>query len=123
MAARQRLDQVASIARDARKAGPPCSECRFRKLSNYCGNPAYAEPGFNPAAGTYVEKFTTSVAEARSEDGLCGPEALLFEPAAPFVRTIPVVKQTMRALALYVLVALSFVGFITIAVLLAERAY
>jgi hypothetical protein len=45
-----------------------------------CGNPAYAEPSFEPSKGAYSEAFNVPVAAARADDGLCGPEALLFHP-------------------------------------------
>lgn len=79
IAARERLAGVLDVARKAREAGPPCSDCRYRTLLNNCGNPAYAEPRFEPSSGTYAEAFSTPIKSARSDDGLCGPEALLFE--------------------------------------------
>jgi hypothetical protein len=58
-----------------------------------CGNPAYAEPSFQPAKGAYSEAFNTPVALARADDGLCGPEALLFEPQiAPIAAGAAVAK-------------------------------
>ena len=45
-----------------------------------CGNPAYAEQSFDPASGDYSESYRTKAEAARAEDGLCGYEALLFEP-------------------------------------------
>ena len=45
-----------------------------------CGNPAYAEMRFDPAKGRLSEVFNTGVEAARSESGVCGPEAILFEP-------------------------------------------
>jgi hypothetical protein len=55
-------------------------------LLGNCGNPAYAKARFDPAKGVYEESFFTSAIEARAKDGLCGPEALLFEP-----RTLPAI--------------------------------
>jgi hypothetical protein len=48
-----------------------------------CGSPAYAEQHFDPAKGVYEESFFTPVAKARASDGLCGPEAQLYEPKSP----------------------------------------
>jgi hypothetical protein len=45
-----------------------------------CGNPAYGEFKFEPSRGALSEQFDVPVAKARSDDGLCGPEAVLFEP-------------------------------------------
>ena len=84
-AARQRLDQVVSFARTAREAGPPCSDCRYNTLLGNCGNPAYSEPTFEAHSGVFDEAYFTPIAKARADDGLCGPEALLFES-----RTLPV---------------------------------
>lgn len=45
-----------------------------------CSNPAYAEMRFDPARGRLTEQFNVPVGEARSDVGVCGPEAILFEP-------------------------------------------
>lgn len=45
-----------------------------------CGNPAYSEQKFEPSTGEYIARHWTPVADARSDNGLCGPEALLFQP-------------------------------------------
>jgi hypothetical protein len=79
-AAQERLEAVRLVAQSAREAGPPCSDCHFKTLLGSCGNPAYSEPSFDPVTGEYAERFDTPVAKARAIDGLCGPEALLFEP-------------------------------------------
>jgi hypothetical protein len=50
-----------------------------------CGNPAYAVPKFSPVTGQYSERFDVSLHTARADDGLCGPEALLFEPHGTIV--------------------------------------
>lgn len=84
-AARARLDEAATIALKAKEAGPPCSECRYRTLLDMCGNPAYTVQEFSPATGRYSERSQTKIAEARDDTGLCGPEALLFEPHGTLV--------------------------------------
>lgn len=84
-AARARLDEAASVARKAKEAGPPCSECHFKTLLDMCGHPAYAEPSFDPVSHTYSERFVVPVRTARSEEGLCGSEAVLFEPHGTLV--------------------------------------
>lgn len=66
------------------EVGPPCLDCRYKRFGT-CRNPAYAEPEYDAALGTYTEKFTTPLSNARSLDGLCGPEALLFEPELPVI--------------------------------------
>lgn len=47
-----------------------------------CGNPAYSEFHYEPSTGKVIEDFDVPVAKARSADGLCGPEAILFERQA-----------------------------------------
>ena len=79
-AARARLDEAAAFAIRVKEAGPPCSECRYKTLLGMCGSPAYAVQKFSPSTGEYSSRSETSPEVARSEDGLCGPEALLFEP-------------------------------------------
>lgn len=79
-AARERLEVVRSLAVKARDAGPPCSDCRFQTLLRTCGNPAYADFTFEPSKGRVSEAFNTPIEKARDESGLCGPEAILFEP-------------------------------------------
>jgi hypothetical protein len=74
------LDEAAAFAFRAKEAGPPCSECRYRTLLDMCSNPAYVVQEFSPATGAYSETSRTKVSEARDDTGLCGPEALLFEP-------------------------------------------
>lgn len=78
-AVKSRLELVKSVARDAMEVGPPCSDCHYSRFGT-CRNPAYSEPSFDAALGTYSEKFETPLSKARAEDGLCGPEGLLFEP-------------------------------------------
>jgi hypothetical protein len=83
------LDEAAAFAFRAKEAGPPCSECRYKTLLGMCGNPACSEQSFEPSTGDYSIKHPVPVAEARADGGLCGPEALLFEPIGwlvPFLR-------------------------------------
>lgn len=87
-AAQERLESVKSLAMVAREAGPPCSDCRYHRLLGYCGNPAYAETVFKPELGDYSQRFETSIATARADHGLCGPEALLFEYRSPVMVAI-----------------------------------
>jgi hypothetical protein len=79
-AAKERLSAAAEIARQAGEAGPPCSDCRYRTILGNCRNPAYAQPRFEASSGIYEEAFITPIVSARSDNGLCGPEGLLFEP-------------------------------------------
>lgn len=78
--AKSRVDEFKAFAVKAKEAGPPCMDCRFQTVLGRCSNPAYAEQSFDPARGVYSETFSTPISSARSDDGLCGPEALLFEP-------------------------------------------
>jgi hypothetical protein len=49
-----------------------------------CDHNVYTKRRFDPAAGRLVEENETSREQARGPDGLCGPEAILFEPASAF---------------------------------------
>jgi hypothetical protein len=77
---RAELDRVKTEARVIDAAGPPCRDCRFITLTGCCSNPAYYRQEFKASSGDYKVRCETSVDDARSEDGLCGPEALLWEP-------------------------------------------
>jgi hypothetical protein len=77
---RAELERQKVIARQAIEAGPPCRDCRWATIMGTCGNPAYYEQSFAPASGRYAIDKNTSFDDARSPEGLCGPEALLWEP-------------------------------------------
>lgn len=77
---RAELDRVKVEARTIEAAGPPCRDCKFITLTGRCSNPAYYRQDFEPSSGDYKVRCDTPVTEARSEGGLCGPEALLWEP-------------------------------------------
>lgn len=77
--AKARIAEVSEAARRYGEAGPSCFDCAHRSLGR-CGNIAYAEQRFEPATGKHVLEYPITKERARAEDGLCGPEALLFEP-------------------------------------------
>jgi hypothetical protein len=104
------LDAFKAVAVEARDAGPPCSDCHFRTLLGMCGNPAYAEQKFEPSTGSYSESFFTPIATARAPDGLCGPEALLFEPLGSLVETAKGVGRGVRTVLAYVSGAIIVLG-------------
>ena len=109
-AVKARLDEVKSVALGAMEVGPPCLECRYKRFGT-CRNPAYSEPSFDPALGTFTEKFETSLSKARAEDGLCGPEGLLFEPQFP---AIEVAKAFGGGLKIAWLIATAIIFGITL---------
>jgi hypothetical protein len=77
---RAELERVKIEARTIEAAGPPCMDCKYKTLLGNCSNPAYYQQEFEPSTGSYSVKHETRIEEARSEGGLCGPEALLWEP-------------------------------------------
>lgn len=77
--AQAELCERKAFAEGVRRAGPPCLTCRHKTLLGRCSNPAYAKQFFDPTMGRYLEMFETEVDAARAEDGLCGPEAILWE--------------------------------------------
>ena len=84
---RAELERQKVIARQAQEAGPPCRECRYSTITGTCGNPAYYSQSFEPSRAAYTISHDTPVEQARAVDGLCGPEALLWEPQ-PIVRAL-----------------------------------
>ncbi len=78
--AKARIVEVSEAARRYGEAGPSCFDCEHRKVSGRCGNVAYAEQRFEPATGKFALEYPTTIELARADEGLCGPEALLFEP-------------------------------------------
>jgi hypothetical protein len=44
----------------------------------HCGHVAYANRSYDATKGEFDEKILVTAAAARADDGLCGPEALLF---------------------------------------------
>lgn len=83
--AQAELCERKAFAEGVKKAGPPCLTCRHKTLLGMCGNPAYAKQSFDPVTGRYSETFETETGQARADDGLCGPEAILWEEM-PLVR-------------------------------------
>lgn len=64
--------------------GPPCAKCVHlirSKPNDVCGHLVYTKREFDPVSGAFTEKHLYLASGARSDDGSCGPEGLLFEPA------------------------------------------
>lgn len=61
----------------------PCSECRFGPIDGsglgVCEHYANWEISVDPVTGKRRGRVAVTTTEARSVDGLCGPEGLLFE--------------------------------------------
>lgn len=65
------------------EAGPPCLKCAHvgsERPTPCCHHLVYTARAFEPAVGVVREGNYRLITSARSADGLCGPEALLFEP-------------------------------------------
>ena len=77
---RAELERQKTIARAVSEAGPPCLSCRYSTIAGYCSNPAYYSQTFEPSRAAYSIAHDTPLERARSDEGLCGPEALLWEP-------------------------------------------
>lgn len=107
---RAELERVKIEARAVEAAGPPCRDCRFISLTGCCSNPAYYRQAFEPSSGSYKINCDTPVAEARSEGGLCGPEALLWEPQSKLSAVVRGVGRQMEAHPF--IVAGAVVGFL-----------
>jgi hypothetical protein len=77
-----------------------------------CSNPAYVVQEFSPATGAYSETSRTKVSEARDDTGLCGPEALLFEPHGTVV---PLLRGLFKGAKIgWVVAILGFTAFIAL---------
>ncbi len=89
---RKRLRDMQVDERRAKTAGPPCVECIHvlkDRQAPACGHLVYAKRSFVVATGETSEESTTPASWARADDGLCGPEALLFEP-------VPILKKLLN---------------------------
>lgn len=88
--------------RTAEAAGPPCVGCRHyqppeRPRGSYplkhlrpaiCTHIAHVDRLFDATIGTFHEREETTAETSRAEDGLCGPEGLLFEPKTLYQRAV-----------------------------------
>ena len=73
----------------ASEAGPPCRDCFYcgdEKPTPVCHHLVYADPRYDAALGQYQGRSLRLVTAARSEDGLCGPEGLLFESRSILIK-------------------------------------
>lgn len=73
----------------AESAGPSCEGCfhlvpaktgPYAHHPQICGHLAYTQRRYDRSAGKFVEEAETSTDEARADDGLCGFEAIMYEP-------------------------------------------
>jgi hypothetical protein len=83
-ATKARLEEITAFARRARDAGPPCSDCRYKTLLSNCSNPAYAEPHFDAAVGSYEEMFFTPAQQARAMMA-CAVQRRCYSSPRPFL--------------------------------------
>lgn len=61
--------------------GPPCKTCvHYMPMSARCTHLAMTERTYRRVEGKWEDRAKVGAHLARSEDGLCGPEALLFDP-------------------------------------------
>lgn len=84
--ARRRLDAVAALGE---KIGPPsCKSCVHGPIGTggigSCDHPVHWRLRHDPVTGKLIGRIDEiSTDKARSEGGLCGPEALLFDERRP----------------------------------------
>ena len=69
---------------------PGCARCVYGPIKGAglgkCEHPVFWERRRDPVRGEWRGQLTSTTSEARSEQGLCGPEGLLFEPYTPLRR-------------------------------------
>jgi hypothetical protein len=94
---RAELERVKIEARAIEASGPPCRDCRYSTIAGACSNPAYYKQIFNPATGAYSIEHNAQVEFARSEQGLCGPEGLLWEPTSEARAALTAIGRHMEA--------------------------
>lgn len=88
-AAKERLKAGKQTLLTARESGPPCGKCEHviarrgtstgGTVGPYCGHPAYTDATFTPDDGKLSFSQRVKTSSARAIDGLCGPEAALFD--------------------------------------------
>jgi hypothetical protein len=70
--------------RIAESAAPSCNQCIFGPINDTgkgpCDHIAHWERRRDFVQGKWVARNEVTTDEARGEDGLCGPEGLLFQP-------------------------------------------
>jgi hypothetical protein len=96
-AVRSRLRSLQIDEGAAEALGRPCVSCIY--YSNpVCRHLVLSERQFDVVQGKFDEQSKVGAAEARSNSGLCGPEALLFEPRiSAEVLTKPVIEIAQKA--------------------------
>ncbi len=90
-AVRERLRELQADEHKAKAVGPPCEHCAHlidepklgygEPAGPRCGHLAYTERRFDVVKGEFEEVNKTLAEKARAPEGLCGPEAILFEPS------------------------------------------
>jgi hypothetical protein len=67
----------------ASAAGPSCQFCIYGPengaAKGICRHIVFQDPIFDPVTGDWSQRSVMSTMTARSPEGLCGPEGLLFE--------------------------------------------
>lgn len=97
-AVRTRLRSLKLDEGAAEALGRPCVSCIYYSMP-VCRHLVLSERQFDVVQGKFDEQSKVEAIEARSISGLCGPEALLFEPRlSAEVLTKPVIKLAQTAL-------------------------
>ena len=95
--ARARLSELKAEVLEFRNSGPPCIGCRFRTWTGLCAHDALARHDYSYSTGKYAIEPKIELDVARSKDGICGPEGVLWEPLpwyrAPFAETFAIADR------------------------------
>jgi len=83
-ATRSRLRELQLDEHKAKRMGPACIQCVHYAPSEtkpvaYCNHIALVDRKLVVTTGEFSEHQHVTAEDARSENGLCGPEALLFQ--------------------------------------------
>ena len=126
-AAKTRLETQKAVLIRARDAGPPCIKCRwfvppksigpggeryYKPEGPFCGHLANSKQMYDPVTGKLYAKIDVPPQQARSDDGVCGFEATLFEakghPAARLAMSIVDVAGKIWGFAFFYFVSSFF---------------
>jgi hypothetical protein len=76
-----------SVLVQASQAGPPCIQC-VHYADPHCAHPVHNRVTYSPVDGSLNVSITVPAETARDPEGLCGFEAVMFEPRAGLVHLI-----------------------------------
>lgn len=112
-AVRRRLRELQTEEATVERKGRPCTECIFGPINDNgrgrCDHIVHWQRRHDTLNGRWKGRLEVTTAEARSEDGLCGPEGLLFQPYSLKGRAFRWLSQRHAIIWLWILMAAFFI--------------